>query len=109
MNDKICAYCGKEAYAGDCNGLPACHECVSKLSDWREKKGIKPAGRRYCFEDGVELKKDVVQNVTIERCPKCGAVWLSKAELDNLRTASQSLGEASASQFWLGALFGRMI
>jgi len=41
-------------------------------------------GSRECPVDGTEMSKSIAHMVVIDRCPKCGGVWLDGGELDKL-------------------------
>jgi Zn-finger nucleic acid-binding protein len=49
------------------------------------------------------MKKDVIFNVIIDRCHKCGGVWLDGGELEILKKTIESGAE---SDFVMGVVVG---
>ena len=87
----ICARCGKRRTKGSYEGVPTCDECKElierKLAAGRES-------RRHCPVDGVEMAKEIVLNLILDRCPTCHGVWLDAGELEQLEdTIEQGLAK----------------
>lgn len=61
-----------------------CTECLSKM------QSAKSEPKRICLEDGTEMHKDLVHDVIIDKCPKCGGVWLDGGEIDTIRENLQN-------------------
>jgi Zn-finger nucleic acid-binding protein len=51
-----------------------CDTCAAELKRARERT-------RSCPIDGTKLSKEIVLNVVIDHCPRCGGVWLDAGEL----------------------------
>lgn len=82
-----CARCGKKRTRKEFAGVPtcdACHELLEKRLEAAQEEA------RACPIDGDAMKKEVVSNVIIDRCPRCKGVWLDGGELDMLRGAIES-------------------
>ena len=41
-------------------------------------------GSRLCPVDGMKMSKAVAHMLVVDRCPKCGGVWLDGGELEKL-------------------------
>jgi hypothetical protein len=54
--------------------LPVCGTCAAELKRAREQT-------RSCPIDGSTLSKEIVLNVVIDHCPRCGGIWLDAGEL----------------------------
>jgi len=59
---------------GQSSALPVCGTCAAELKSAREQT-------RSCPVDGSTLSKEIVLNVVIDHCPRCGGVWLDAGEL----------------------------
>ena len=46
------------------------------------------ADRNKCPRDGATLEATNHSHVTIDRCPKCGGIWLDKGELEILEAGN---------------------
>ncbi|MFQ5746904.1 MAG: zf-TFIIB domain-containing protein [Gemmatimonadota bacterium] len=75
-----CVRCGRERTSTEFEGFPTCQDCEMTIRAEREQ-------RRECQMDGAEMKKEVVLNVILDRCPTCGGVWLDGGELGLLNDA----------------------
>ena len=42
------------------------------------------SAHRACPVDGTALVPQVIDNVTVDRCPRCRGVWLDRGELDKI-------------------------
>lgn len=58
---------------------PTCESCQGQL-----ELALAAASEvtRPCPADGTTLTKEVAHSVIIDRCPKCGGVWLDAGELE---------------------------
>jgi hypothetical protein len=93
-----CYRCGKRTRKSF-GGVPTCEEC--ELKD--KAKVEKP---RQCPIDSNVMKKEVVRNVIIDRCKKCGGVWLDGGELEVIKKAIES---GAGGDFVTGLLLGIVI
>ena len=73
----LCARCREQPSSEVMDGLPTCARCGALLRQ-------KAEARRNCPVDGSEMRKEVVQNLIIDRCPACGGIWLDHDELEAL-------------------------
>ena len=73
----LCVRCREHASAEVLDGLPTCLRCGALIRRKAETK-------RACPVDGTVMRKDVVQNLLIDRCPACGGIWLDHEELEAL-------------------------
>lgn len=62
-----------------------------------DKASAEAAAKRDCPRCDGTLQETQVEGVTIERCDKCGGVWLDAGELETLTTHEQH-----------GSFFGRL-
>ena len=93
-----CYRCGKQTRESS-GGVPTCEECELKDRAKVEKS-------RQCPIDSNVMKKEVVHNVIIDRCKKCGGIWLDGDELEVMKKAIESSKE---DNFALGMLLGIII
>ncbi len=75
-----CLRCGRKRTKSQFEGLPTCGPCELQIRADREQK-------RLCPVDGAPMKKEVNQNVIVDRCTSCGGVWLDRGELDLIKKA----------------------
>jgi len=61
---------------------------------------------RLCPTDSNVMDKDIVHNVIIDRCEKCGGVWLDGGELDVMKKAIES---GAGGDFATGMVLGMAI
>ncbi|MBI5732468.1 zf-TFIIB domain-containing protein [Candidatus Jorgensenbacteria bacterium] len=66
-----------------------CSDCKLEEEAQREKK-------KKCPADGTTMDKEVVEELIIDRCPKCDSVWLDKGELEKIVDALED--EASSGR-----------
>lgn len=66
--------CGRITRRAVSSALPICGNCAAELKQAREQT-------RSCPVDGTALSKEIVLNVVIDHCPRCGGVWLDAGEL----------------------------
>jgi Zn-finger nucleic acid-binding protein len=53
--------------------------------------------------DGTKMRKEIVQNIILDRCPDCGGVWLDHDELEALlRVAAEHSEEGFMNAVLLG-------
>lgn len=69
-----CVRCGRLTHRKPSLALPVCDTCAAELKRARERT-------RSCPIDGTELSKEIVLNIVIDHCPRCGGVWLDAGEL----------------------------
>jgi Zn-finger nucleic acid-binding protein len=77
---QTCVRCGNRRTRMEFEGVPTCAECELKLKAEREESVA-------CHHDGAEMRKEVIQNVIVDRCPECGGVWFDGGELEVLGAA----------------------
>jgi len=96
LRGEKCFRCGEKRTKKSFEGVPTCDSCELKIKSEREES-------RYCPIDSTKMTKDVISNVIIDRCYKCGGVWLDGGELDILKKTIESDGE---SDFVTGLIVG---
>lgn len=74
---ETCARCGSRRTRRRFEGLPTCTECELALKAEREE-------RLTCRHDGALMRKEVIEDVIVDRCPECGGVWFDGGELEVL-------------------------
>ena len=79
-----CARCGKKRTRKEYEGVPTCDACQHALELKLAAAREAPHG---CPIDRAAMRKEVVSNIIIDRCPTCGGVWLDGGELELLRGA----------------------
>jgi hypothetical protein len=82
-----CARRGKQRTRQDFAGVPTCDDCHHALE---QKLSAAKASPRACPIDQTAMRKEVVSNVIIDRCPRCAGVWLDGGELELLRGAIEA-------------------
>ncbi len=82
-----CVRCGAQRTRQTYEGLPTCEPCQEAL---RAKLRAAEENPRRCPSDGQTMKKDVVENVVIDRCPGCEGVWLDGGELELIKDAIEA-------------------
>jgi hypothetical protein len=82
-----CARCGKRRTRKEFAGVPTCDDCHQLLEKKLEAAKESP---RACPIDGTGMKKEVISNVILDRCPRCAGVWLDGGELELLRGAIEA-------------------
>jgi hypothetical protein len=82
-----CVRCGAQRTRETYEGLPTCERCQEEL-----KAKVRAAGEspRACPNDAMTMTKDVVENVVIDRCPRCEGVWLDGGELELIKGAIEA-------------------
>ena len=87
----MCTRCGKRRTKGVYEGAPTCDECRELIE---RKLAAAHESRRRCPVDGVEMAKEIVLNLILDRCPTCHGVWLDAGELEQLEdTIEQGLAK----------------
>lgn len=79
-----CARCGAPVPEPSNVDLPTCSRCAALL---RGRLQAEAEVARRCPVHGVEMAKELIHQLVIDRCPSCGGVWLDGGELDLLRRA----------------------
>lgn len=93
---QLCVRCREHPSSEVLDGLPTCHRCGDLIR-------MKAEVHRTCPVDGTEMRKEVIQNLLIDRCPACGGIWLDHDELEALlRLASERSGEGFLNGVLLG-------
>lgn len=93
---ELCVRCREHPSVEVLDGLPTCARCGEMIR-------LKAETRRTCPVDGTAMRKEVVHNLLIDRCPACGGIWLDHDELEALlRIAS----EHTDGSFMNGVLLG---
>lgn len=98
ISGSLCHRCGQNrTKRTDEMGRPVCPDCEIELVMEREKK-------TECPIDHVTMEKEIIDGeIIIDRCPKCGGVWLSSGELDLIK---ENLESKSSSNFAIGVASG---
>ena len=92
----LCVRCREQPSSEVMDGLPTCARCAELI---RQKAAI----RRACPVDGTEMRKEIVQNILLDRCPDCGGIWLEHDELEALlRVAAEHSDEGFMNAVLLG-------
>ena len=74
---EYCVRCREQAASEVLDGLPTCTRCADLLR-------VKAEKAHRCPVDDAEMRKEVIQNLVIDRCPQCGGIWLDHDELEAL-------------------------
>jgi Zn-finger nucleic acid-binding protein len=77
---ETCVRCGKRRTRMEFEGVPTCLDCELKIKAEREET-------LECKHDGAAMRKEVIQNVIVDRCPECGGAWFDGGELEILGAA----------------------
>ena len=89
-----CVRCRENPSSELLDGLPTCQRCADLLRQKAEQT-------RVCPVDQTEMRKEVLQNLVIDRCPSCGGIWLDHEELEVLLRLA---AEKSGDQGFLGSM-----
>ena len=82
-----CVRCRENPSSELLGALPTCLRCADLLR-------LKAEDTHMCPVDQTEMRKDVLQNLVIDRCPSCGGIWLDHDELEVLlRLAAEKSGD----------------
>jgi len=76
-----CARCGRKT-RNEVDGKATCVDCEQEMQLLVEAEG---ETRRGCPVDGAEMSKEIAHMIVIDKCPKCGGVWLDGGELERLK------------------------
>ena len=55
---------------------PTCGHCIAILESRHEEI-------RKCPVDETEMRKEILHNIILDRCPKCSGLWFDKDELES--------------------------
>ena len=100
----MCCRCDKKRTKKSFEGVPTCETCQLQIEAERQAAS---EATRQCPIDSSVMKKEIVNNIIIDRCEKCGGVWLDSGELDVLKKAIQSgAGGDLATGMVLGMAIG---
>jgi hypothetical protein len=72
---KTCFRCEEDRTRRSFEGVPTCVACELQLKV--DRKDL-----RRCPIDSNTMKKDIVHSILIDRCEKCGGVWLDGRDLE---------------------------
>ena len=93
---ELCVRCREQPASEVMDGLPTCARCGDRIRN-------KSKERRACPVDGKEMRREIVQNIFLDRCPHCGGVWLEHDELEALlRIAAEHTDEGFMNAVLLG-------
>lgn len=81
---EICVRCGKEPAKRSDSGVPTCENCEKLLEASLQARS---EDARDCPVHSVEMTKEIVLNIVVDRCPTCQGIWLDGGELDLLKKA----------------------
>ena len=93
-----CSRCGQRTRLKE-DGIAICSQCKAEILASKED-------RRACPDDGTWMDKEIVKGIVMDKCPKCGGVWLDPGELDLIEKA---IHDAEAGNFASGFLLGMTI
>lgn len=83
-----CVRCGSSRTRSKVDDVPTCSECENAYL----KTKAASEDLRSCPVDGTAMKKEVIHNLVIDRCPQCGGVWLDGEELEAIKKAAGEEG-----------------
>ena len=83
-----CSRCSKHRTRKSFEGVPTCDVCELAIKAAQEDL-------RQCPFDSNTMKKDVVHYMIIDRCEKCGGVWLDGGDLKEQTKLCRSLAKTS--------------
>jgi len=63
---------------------PTCGHCIAVLESRHETK-------RKCPIDSIDMKKEIIQNIILDRCPKCSGIWFDSDELESFQNLMKQL------------------
>jgi hypothetical protein len=85
-----CSHCGARHTDRVFEGAATCSACELAIRAGREE-------RLECRHDGAQMEKEVLEDLIVDRCPKCGGVWLDGGELEVLGAAIQRAASPGSS------------
>ena len=94
--EHLCVRCREHPSIEVLDGLPTCRRCGTLIR-------MKAETSRTCPVDGEVMRKEVIQNLLIDRCPSCGGIWLDHDELEALLRLA---AEREDGTFMNGVLLG---
>ena len=65
----------------------------------KQSEDNKPKKIKLCFECDVELQEVAVKKIIVDKCPKCGGVWLSHDDIDSIFKKEDSIFNAITNLF----------
>ena len=83
-----CVRCGDRRTRCKVDDIPTCSECEQNILSTKAASEEK----RSCPVDGAAMKKEIVHKLVIDRCPRCGGVWLDAEELEAIKKAASEEG-----------------
>jgi len=83
-----CFRCKEDRTRRSFEGVPTCVACELQLKV--DRKDL-----RRCPIDSNTMKKDIVHSILIDRCEKCGGVWLDGKDLKEAFKLYRSFAKAS--------------
>lgn len=87
---EMCLHCGVRRTDRVFEGEAICSACQLAIRAEREE-------RMECRHDGALMVKEVLEDIIVDRCPKCGGVWLDGGELEVLGAAIHRAAVPGAS------------
>jgi hypothetical protein len=84
-------------------GEPVCKDCKSIEKAKQSEKS------HACLNDGFQMTKQVVQGIVVDKCPRCGGVWLEQDEIEKLVNIIESSDDSSShfTGFATGLIIGK--
>jgi hypothetical protein len=70
-----CHRCGQKTRRIQ-NEEPTCGHCIAIIESRHEEI-------RQCPVDSTNMKKEIIQNIILDRCPKCSGIWFDKGEFES--------------------------
>jgi hypothetical protein len=89
-----CTRCAQTNTRRRYQGEPTCPACEARIR-------LESEVARSCPADGAVMRKEIVLDVLLDRCPACGGVWLDAGELKLIRAAA---GREGALQALVGSM-----
>ena len=84
QSTELCVRCGEAPADRVYKGAPTCENCEKLLE---ASLMAKHERSRECPVDSVEMTKEIVLSIVVDRCPVCHGVWLDGGELELLKNA----------------------
>lgn len=110
-NSELCLRCNYAYATVMDDNIPVCDNC---------KKIFNEEPTRTCPVDQTEMKKKLIKNIMIDKCPKCQGIWLDGNEvglLGNIAAESdygsskkeEKSSNLSYGKFWKGFIIGSIL
>ncbi len=77
-----CSRCGQRRTRREYEGLPTCESC-EQMIEAKMKAALELT--RQCPIDQADMRKEIILNLVVDRCPSCGGVWLDGGELETMK------------------------